>query len=271
MNRRWAENNPEKREASRRKPGLHTLLERKGASGVCVICGSVEAVPWGRGWTCGTRAKELRGSQQAAPQTRCVDCQVWLKSGEGPERCPPCHSLNSPGQTWDGWAASKRRAPLDSVLATDLLDQEWALWRARDLSSSLGNTRPLVKVLGDRNVPPEWEWALRKNADWSSFDEEASKVAVNERTDNVSDHLIADINGEPWGAVDGPVTLPELYRAYHERGETFPEFKARALSKVSPEELLLIQVMRPEHEYSRMTDYPGYDDPIEEENYSLPD
>jgi hypothetical protein len=70
-------------------------------SGLCRECGPVDIVPWGRGYACGARAKELgRVNHQDAPQTWCRDC--WAEMAGDPDRyrvwlladgtCPRCSS-----------------------------------------------------------------------------------------------------------------------------------------------------------------------------------
>lgn len=74
----------------------HVLEWKDGETrtGVCRKCGPVSIVPYGRGWACGPRAKELgRVNHQDAPQTYCDACKlldhdiVWLRSDGS---CPRC-------------------------------------------------------------------------------------------------------------------------------------------------------------------------------------
>lgn len=93
MNQRWESENPERAEARRRKSGEHRLTKKADLRGECVVCGPVDIVPWGRGWTCGVRAAQLRKNQQEAPSTRC-SCGQWLKAGQ--TRCSLCSLLDVP-------------------------------------------------------------------------------------------------------------------------------------------------------------------------------
>lgn len=95
-NRRWAQSHPDRPRAS----GPHRLewQDRETLTGLCPTDGAVDIVPWGRGYACATRAKELgRVHQQEAPQTFCADCRVadgvivWLTT-EG--ECPRCQETN---------------------------------------------------------------------------------------------------------------------------------------------------------------------------------
>lgn len=73
----------------------HVLTWHDGQTrtGLCAKCGPVDVVPWGRGYACGPRAKELgRVNHQDAPQRYCDACKlldsriVWLTAGG----CPRC-------------------------------------------------------------------------------------------------------------------------------------------------------------------------------------
>lgn len=62
-------------------------------TGLCSLDGAVEIEPWGRGWICPVRSRELgRTVPQAAPQRWCSDCmaadgvKVWLAD----DGCPRC-------------------------------------------------------------------------------------------------------------------------------------------------------------------------------------
>lgn len=177
MNRRWAERNPGNAAASRQKPGAHRITDQGGSTGyTCVLCGPVDVVPWGRGWTCGNRARELRTNQQGAPVQRCPDCKRWLSSEfdavDG--RCQACHDIATPGQSLNGLKTygrdpDKVALDVDAAWESDLDVARWnSLHRPDD---GKDRTEPGLKTLGNRNVPPEWAWALKRNPEWWRLDQ----------------------------------------------------------------------------------------------------
>ena len=83
---RWAEANPDKLRANRQTKSEHYLTDRDvvALTGECAVCGPVDILPYGRGYACGNRARELRGAQQAAPQSWCREC--WAEMEDQPGR-----------------------------------------------------------------------------------------------------------------------------------------------------------------------------------------
>lgn len=165
----WAAANPERVAASRARPGAHRLtyiaLDARGSQtklADCSICGAVVAVPWGRGWICKTRAEELRKIHQNAPAQRCRDCKNWQTTlTEG--RCPACLLLSTPHRSLD----SMYRPEPQWATTVDLLIRRN---QSDPPDDGRDRTNPGLKVIGDRNVPEEWRWALQPNPDWSKLD-----------------------------------------------------------------------------------------------------
>lgn len=118
----WRAANPEKVRANRRARSDHELTQRDYVrlSAWCVKCRVwVAMTPWGRGYTCATRAAELRSVQEAAPAKPCRECwildasRVYLVDGQ----CPRC----SDPRLYDTGAALRdaelRAGDLDGVPA----------------------------------------------------------------------------------------------------------------------------------------------------------
>lgn len=90
----WRERNPEKAAANRRLKSDHSLFNRDylKLTAECVKCGPVTMTAWGRGYTCGSRAAELRSVQESAPAEACREC--WLIDGSKVFKrgglCPRC-------------------------------------------------------------------------------------------------------------------------------------------------------------------------------------
>lgn len=92
--KRWTRQNPDKAQANRRSKTEHVLTDRdrKARTARCSKCGPVDLVAYGRGFTCGNRARELRGTQQPEPQQFCHTCflegkRVWLGAKGECVRC----------------------------------------------------------------------------------------------------------------------------------------------------------------------------------------
>lgn len=147
--REWAAANPDRVAASRAKPGIHRLTSREDRQGVCAVCGPVEVVPWGRGWTCSNRSQQLRRIQQSKPAERCLDCRAWYTSlNDG--RCESCTIMNTPYQSMIALLSTREF----SEIPDDGKDR----------------TVPALKTIGDKDVAPEWRWALKSSPDWSRLD-----------------------------------------------------------------------------------------------------
>lgn len=99
--RQKAANRASKRRHPRREhrgANPHRLTEKnpRTRTAVCVKDGTTSIVPWGRGWICAERAKELgRVTVQTAPLAYCRDCRaeddstIWLLADGS---CPRCSS-----------------------------------------------------------------------------------------------------------------------------------------------------------------------------------
>lgn len=97
--RAWKLRHPDR---DRRSTTEHVLLSRdpQNRIGLCAKDGSVDLVPWGRGFACGVRARQLgHVNHQSAPQQRCPDCwllhrlTVWTTDGV----CPRCVDVSLDG------------------------------------------------------------------------------------------------------------------------------------------------------------------------------
>lgn len=76
--RAWTEKNPDKAKANRLLRSDHELFNRDylQLTAQCVICGPVPMTAWGRGYTCGLRAAQLRVIQEDTPHPECSTCRV---------------------------------------------------------------------------------------------------------------------------------------------------------------------------------------------------
>ena len=74
---RWREGHPAASRADRAKPSKHRLRNRKGGSDICSLCGPIQSAPWGIGFMCPTRAKELGWTPPLAPVPRCTRCNKY--------------------------------------------------------------------------------------------------------------------------------------------------------------------------------------------------
>jgi hypothetical protein len=90
----WRAKNPAKSSADRRRQSDHELFARDyvALTAKCVKCGPVAMQAWGRGYTCATRAGELRTNQESSPTQPCREC--WLIDGSKvypvDGTCPRC-------------------------------------------------------------------------------------------------------------------------------------------------------------------------------------
>lgn len=158
----WAAANPEKVAASRARPGAHRLMVSDGTLGQCLLCGEVPVVPWGRGYACKVRADQLRQKHQDSPALRCRDCKGWnTELSEG--RCTACRLLHTPHRSLD--LMPRTEPQWDHTV--DLLIRRH-LSEPRD--DGRDRTNPGLKVIGSREVPEEWLWAVQPNPDWSRLD-----------------------------------------------------------------------------------------------------
>ena len=102
----------------------------------CPLCGPVIPVPWGKGFMCPNRAKELGWKPADAIAPRCHRCDTFLISGT----CPFCTPVRAPlpddmhlgelpltgrnESAVDGWKVIGPPLPPDSPWAKYLLDME---------------------------------------------------------------------------------------------------------------------------------------------------
>lgn len=272
--RKWAQDNPERMRASRAKPGSHRLLTRRGFVAECILCGPVTAVPWGRGYTCSVRANELRTKQQAAPIARCPDCNKWL-SGEYPVfsgRCEACRDISTPGRSLNGLKGYGRNpdAALDvsAALDNDLSMARWYSLNKPD--DGKDRTKPRLRTLGDRNVPEEWAWALKRDPEWWRLDQMGSPTEGGTRTKGGSVMhygLSSGITGHSvTEGADSVVTLVDAYRDRRTRGQTFPEFKAAYLRGL---DVVGVPITNPV--VMSMLAYPGSGNDELEDDYTVVD
>jgi hypothetical protein len=156
--REWSRANADRVRASRQRQGAHRLscLDTINRAARCAVCGGVDIVPWGRGFTCGNRARELRKVQQEAPTPRCPTCNDW--------------------HPWRDCALVPYKT-LDQVMPREIVTYDGALevlvrTGMRELPEDRRDrTVPGLKTIGDYNqVSPEWLWALAPNPDWSRLD-----------------------------------------------------------------------------------------------------
>jgi hypothetical protein len=82
--RRYKQRNVE----SKGGPSKHAL---EGGT-TCPICGPVTPVPWGRGFMCPNRAKELGWKPPEEMEPRCHRCESFLIAGV----CPFCTPVRAP-------------------------------------------------------------------------------------------------------------------------------------------------------------------------------
>lgn len=104
---RWAKKNPDRVYANRHTVSEHhlTQFDAKAMIGECPICGSVPIVPWGRGYACAVRAKELRSVQEESIQRRCWKCLAWSSEYNPVDEdgvCQRCTDDLQPGNTLRG-------------------------------------------------------------------------------------------------------------------------------------------------------------------------
>ena len=176
VTRLWAASNPEAAKANRSSSSPHRLLGKRvrDGFGLCPLCGDIDIVPYGRGWICGNRARELRAVQQETPLRGCIDCRSYSVVA-GTNRCVSCTVINTPGEAFKYWTADSRFIDRTDAVGWDAVHE---LDRVGSLANLEGRpeqrsdkTVPRVKVLGDPStVPPIWRFALKANPEWSQLD-----------------------------------------------------------------------------------------------------
>lgn len=77
----WKARNPDRVAASRNGNNPHILHSQKSDTAICVLCGPVDTVPWGRGRVCGVMARQRRSVQESVPHGRCMSCWVEVDPG----------------------------------------------------------------------------------------------------------------------------------------------------------------------------------------------
>lgn len=96
----WASRNPDKAAANRQASSEHRIFDRDyvALTAKCSVCGPVDLLPYGRGYACGNRARELRSVQEDGVQRHCSTCWMESSGARGRRRvylladgtCPRC-------------------------------------------------------------------------------------------------------------------------------------------------------------------------------------